>query len=43
MEKNKRIYGDHKQQAQYFKDLIKPKHISPAPREQEQQALSLNS
>lgn len=27
MEKNKGIYGGHKQQAQCFKDLIKQKHI----------------
>ena len=33
MEKNKRIYTGHKQQAQCFKDLIKQKHISPALRE----------
>lgn len=30
MEKNKEIYGGHKQQAQCFKDLIKQKHTSPA-------------
>lgn len=42
MEKNRRIYGGHKQQAQCFKDLIKQKHISPALREQEQPALSPN-
>ena len=42
MEKNKRIYRGHKQQAQCFKDLIKQKHISPALREREQPALYLN-
>ena len=42
MEKNKRIYRGHKQQAQCFKDLIKQKHISPALRESEQPALYLN-
>ena len=30
MEKNKRIYGGQKQQAQCFKDLIKQKHLPPS-------------